>query len=503
MSRFSLRCPRCLAGLYVAALGLAAVGSSSAQEPTALQFAIQTEKLLVSAIASAEKSVVAIGRDGFREPVARVPVPVGPGGDLRRLRPRVARPNPEDLDYVHDEFATGVVVDSNDSRTLILTNYHVLGDLSKENERSRFYVTTVERKKYVAKIHAADPYNDLAILRISATGLRPIKMGDASKMKKGRFVIALGNPYAIARDGQASASFGIVANIARKAGSFPEESPKKKKPTLHHYGTLIQTDVKLMLGTSGGPLLNLQGEMIGLTTAAAALVGYEKSSGYAIPVNDTFRRVLALLKKRDEVKYGFLGISPANLSPAKIRNGAQGIRVDGVVFGTPAAKSNGLKAEDIITHVAGQPVYESDDLIREISKRPVDSVVTIDVLRRDAPRRVTVRLTKAPVIGRKIYNRPPSWRGLRVDYPTAVIRLTDSSLGGVGPCVAITEVERDSPAWQVGLREGMLITAVDKAKVDSPSRFRSALANKPGAVKVQISDPQRRGPGRSVTVRAE
>ncbi|MCH8921787.1 MAG: trypsin-like peptidase domain-containing protein [Planctomycetes bacterium] len=501
MNRFKLRCSRgaaalCVAALCVVALCVAAVGSSAAQEPTALQFAVHTEKLLVSAIASAEKSVVAIGRDGFRPERARVRV--GPGGDLR---PRPTRPNPEDLDYVHDEFATGVVVASNESRTLILTNYHVLGDLSDEDKLSRFYVTTADRKKYRATIHAADPRSDLALLRITARGLKPIAMGDASKLKKGRFVIALGNPYAIARDGQASASFGIVANIARKAGPLREETLQGKKPTLHHYGTLIQTDAKLSLGTSGGPLLNLRGEMIGLTTAAAALVGYEKSSGYAIPVNDTFRRVLASLKKRDEVKYGFLGISPANLRPERIRGGAQGILVEGVVFGTPAQRS-GLMAGDVITHVDGQPVYESDGLIREISKRPVESVVTLSVLRLGEARRITVRLTKAPVEGRKIFNRPPSWRGVRVDYPTAVIRLTNSSLRGVGPCVAIVEVEQDSPAWQVGLRAGMLVTRVDNRPVDRPRSFRAALAGKSGAVTLRIADPQRSGPGRTITVRA-
>ena len=151
MNRFSFRCRCGLAGLVIAAMGLVAVGSSSAQEPTPLQFAISTEKLLISAIASAEKSVVAIGRDGFRRPVPDR-VKIDPGGD---------RPNPEALDYVHDEFATGVVVDSNASRTLILTNYHVLGDLSDKDKRSRYYVTTAERKKYVAKIHAADPRSDL------------------------------------------------------------------------------------------------------------------------------------------------------------------------------------------------------------------------------------------------------------------------------------------------------------------------------------------------------
>src|SRR5207342_2000310 len=103
-----------------------------------------------------------------------------------------------------------------------------------------------------------------------------------------------GNPYAIARDGQVSASWGIVANLSRKAGPIPDEtSPAGVRNTsLHHYGTLIQTDAKLNLGTSGGALLNLKGEMVGLTTSLAAAVGYEQAAGFALPVDDAFRRAV-------------------------------------------------------------------------------------------------------------------------------------------------------------------------------------------------------------------
>ena len=156
------------------------------------------------------------------------------------------------------------------------------------------------------------------MLAIDAADLPPIAFGNADELKKGQIVISLGNPYAIARDGQPSAAWGIVANLQRKAPATPSEADPTGRPTLHHYGTLIQTDAKLNLGTSGGPLLNLKGEMVGLSVALAAAAGYEAAGGYAIPVDATFRRAVETLKRGREVEYGFLGIQPTNLQQQEV-----------------------------------------------------------------------------------------------------------------------------------------------------------------------------------------
>src|SRR6185295_7105299 len=119
-------------------------------------------------------------------------------------------PRPGEHDFIPNEYATGVVVDPSG---LILTAHHVL------REDSDYYVTTADRKFYRARFRAADPRSDLAVLEISPPKpMTAITLGDAAKLKKGQIVIALGNPYAIARDGQPSASWGIVANISRKDG---------------------------------------------------------------------------------------------------------------------------------------------------------------------------------------------------------------------------------------------------------------------------------------------
>ena len=255
---------------------------------------------------------------------------------------------------------------------------------------------------YAAKIKAADPRSDLAILEIEADNLTPIKFGDASGLKKGQIVVALGNPYAIARDGQASASWGIISNLSRKA---PPEQPSESNPTgkdkLYHFGTLIQTDAKLNLGTSGGALVNLHGEMIGLTTSLAATAGYEQAAGYAVPVDDTFRRVVDTLKQGREVEYGYLGVQLENLKDFEILHGARGARIAMVQQGSPADHF-GLRQGDVVTQVNGQTVYDADSLMLQVGRLPVESNVQLTLKRDDREQKVQVELAKFPVRGVKV-----------------------------------------------------------------------------------------------------
>ncbi|MGA2034947.1 MAG: trypsin-like peptidase domain-containing protein [Thermoguttaceae bacterium] len=471
----------------LALLGLAA--SAPGQEPASdLQMAAAMEKVLVDAIARSEKSVVAIARVRKETPGEALHIEFHPDAFNRPpVLPSV--PQPADPNFIPNEYGTGVVVDRGG---LILTAYHVLG------EDSEYFVTTHDRKTFRAWIKAADPRSDLAVLSIDAgTGgvgasdFSPIALGDAAGLKKGQIIITLGNPYAIARDGQVSAAWGIVANLARKAPPTPDDSDPSGKKTMHHFGTLIQTDAKLNLGTSGGPLLNLKGEMIGLCVSLAATAGYESSAGYAIPVDATFRRVLDVLKQGREVEYGFLGIGPTNLQPQEVLAGLQGMRVERVVPGTPAARDGGLlKSDDIITAVDETPIYDSDGLVLEVGKLPVEAVSRLSVLRGGQKRIVEVKLSKYPVRGTKIVStRPPAWRGMRTDYPTALV--DNDPLGRAAPifyedAVVVSEVEEGTPAWRAGVRRGMLIGQVQGIPVRTPKEFQTAVAGKSGAVELRL-----------------
>jgi serine protease Do len=466
--------------VFTAATSRPALAQQPGDAASGSQLAAAIEQTLVEVIAGTEKSVVAIARVSQQEDMAGDwPQPLDPFARFRQLE---GATTPEDPDFIPTAFGTGVVIDQ---QGLILTQQHLLraGDTH--------WVTTADRRVLKATIKAADPRSGLAVLSVEANDLVPMPLGNAEDVRKGQFVVALGNPYAIARDGQASASWGIVANVARKAAPAPaDRSAADAQDTLHHFGTLIQTDARLNVGTSGGALVNLRGEMIGLTTSLAAIAGYEQSAGYAVPVDDTFRRVIQTLMEGREVEYGFLGISPQNLPPRDARFGKAGMLVADVVEGTPAAAA-GLQAGDVITHVDDQPVFGRDGLMLQVGKQPAGEVVRLRYVRNERVGEVEVELAKNAVSdGMIATQKPPAWRGLRVDYTTALSQYVEHlRLGDVDPqgCVAISDVEEGSPAWQQGLRPRMFISHVNDTRVRRPSDFREAVTGQGGPVRLRLT----------------
>ncbi len=425
---------------------------------------------LSEAIERAERSVVAIARVRRDQPGETFGFEFRPDPFGRPLQP-VSPPQPTDPDFIPTEYATGVVIDR---RGLILTTYHVLG------ENSDYFVTTADRRVHRATVRAADPRSDLAVLAIDTSDLPVISFGDARRLRKGHIVVALGNPYAIARDGQVSASWGIVSNLARKAPPA-ERSDTAAQNTLHHFGTLIQTDARLTLGTSGGALLDIEGQMVGLVTALPDVPGYQHAAGYAIPVDETFRRVVETLKEGREVEYGFLGVNPAGLSMHEVLEGNHGVRVQ-VLPGTPAAGS-GMRNNDVITRVGGETIFDTDDLMLYVGRQPAEALVELEVLRGERTMNVPVTLAKYPVQGGQIVTSPaPSWRGLRVDFVTAHV----SAVMHFPEGVVATEVEEASPAWKAGLRPGMIIRQVGRDAVRAPRQFHAAVANRRGTVSVTV-----------------
>jgi S1-C subfamily serine protease len=475
--------------------------TARAQAPaSAAEAAATLENVLVETVARAERSVVAIARVRREGPgeTWNTEVRPDPFGGRRVLPPLLPRPG--DPDFMPNEYASGVVVDR---AGLVLTVYHVLGD------ESDYYVTAHDRKTFRARIVGADPRSDLAVLaledgalaRTGSSDWTPIALGNGAAVRKGQIVVSLGNPFGIARDGQASAAWGIIANTGRKAPPAPDETDLLGKPTIHHFGTLLQTDAKVNLGTSGGPLLNLHGEMVGLVTSLAAAPGYEQAAGYAIPVDKTFRRALDALKQGREVEYGFLGIQLGPPEPEEAAKGLQGARVERVLPGLPAAR-HGMRPGDLITSVNGAPIHDSDGLVREVGKLPVESLVHLVVLRGGRRMDLDVELTKYRVRGKKIVTAAvPDWRGLRVDYATAVYDLYTPGFGAsplLGETVAVADVGKGTPAWEAGLRSGMLISHVGRTPVRTPRQFQQAVVGKTGPVEVRLATQSGETPVRTV-----
>jgi len=425
------------------------------------------------------------GRPLFRRStvmLARLRKLSGPGFPL--IEPTPAAPtNP---DFVPNDFATGVVIDK---AGYIVTTFHAI------DGPGEIWVTTTAKRPLRAEIRGADRRSDLAVLRVNdPTGtveFTPITFGDTAKLKKGQIVVALGNPYAIARDGRASASWGIIANLSRKSAPNQQAAdPADRKTTLHHFGTLIQTDAKLNLGTSGGALLNLKGEMIGLTTSQAAVAGFEQAAGYAVPVDETFLRVIETLKQGKEVEYGLLGVSLRPLATTEQARGLSGVRVEGVLNGSPAERS-GIFPGDLITQVSGQPIADVDGLMLLVGRQPAAARTTVTVERDGRPLQLPVTLAKFEVRGKNIVTAPePSWRGIKVDFPSAHRELDPQfnlGLQLVDPAVLVVEVAPDSIGWQTGLRRGMLITHVGNTPVENPTEFyQQAAAQKEAVVELRI-----------------
>jgi serine protease Do len=225
--------------------------------------------------------------------------------------------------------------------------------------------------------------------------------------------------------------------------------------------------------------------MVGLSVVLSTAAGYEAANGYAIPVDSTFRRATETLMQGREVEYGFLGIQPVNLRPQEVQAGLTGTRVGQVAPGTPAARY-GLKVGDIVTAVDNTPLYDADGLVLNVGRLPAEAVTQLSVLRGGSRRIVPVTLTKYAVHGKKIVTvAEPPWRGLRVDYPTAVVDEEGPGRGGrafVDDAVAVADVAEGSPAWQAGLRRGTLISHVGATAVHSPREFAAAVASFHGTV---------------------
>lgn len=293
-------------------LGLGMIpGQLPAQETPSVQQVQSLNQVLLRARQVSEPTIacVLVSRsDAYRRWYDDVP-PADAPGQLGPFPPRRNSPSsgerflkPEDLkrldladpEHVPESYGSGVVIDP---RGLILTNYHVIRDATK------IFVRLPGDKASYADIHAADPRSDLAVLRLLDERIFPlpaIKLGDGGAVEKGQWVLSLANPFAAGfRDGSPSVSWGIVSNLRRRAPSGTREEDRRR--TLHQYGTLIQTDARLNFGVSGGALVNLQGELIGLTTAHAALSGSETAGGFAVPLSAGIRRIVEVLRKGEEV----------------------------------------------------------------------------------------------------------------------------------------------------------------------------------------------------------
>lgn len=378
-------------------------------------------------------------------------------GPRREMIKRLDLAHPE---TVPESYGSGIVIDE---LGLILTTFHVV------DKATKIYVRLPgQTRGSYADILAGDARADLAVLKMLTPppGLKALKFGDGGAVRKGDWIISLANPFAAGfRDGQPSASWGIVSNVRRRAAG-PTEEIKRVKP-LAQYGTLMQTDARLNFGCSGGAIVNLQGELVGLTTALAAVTGGETAGGYAIPLDANVKRMIDVLKRGEEIEYGFLGVS---VDPDD-RSDGRGVTVRDVSPGTPAGRA-GLRSGDVIIGINGNAVRDNDDLFMNIgaAMAGTDAEITYRPMGQRDPRTTKARLVKTSHSEAMIVSqRPRAVHGIRVDY--ASVTSTEHPVEGV----LVKELEAGSAAekklktWFAEAR--LLIVAVNGKPVPSPADF--------------------------------
>jgi serine protease Do len=257
---------------------------------------------------------------------------------------------------------------------LILTNKHVV-----EEEDVEYTVVLSNGKKYSAKILARDPLNDIAILKINEKNLPTVTLGDSDKIQVGQSVIAIG--YALG-EFQNTVSVGVISGVGRNivAGSSATGQTEE-------LSELIQTDAAINEGNSGGPLLNLSGEVIGINTAMAS--GAE-NIGFAIPIN-TVKKAIEEVKSKGKITYPFLGINYVLINSnikekynLSVDYGALIVRDENGISVVPgsAADKAGLKENDIILEVDGKKVNEKNPLNKIIASHKPGDQISLKVLRR-------------------------------------------------------------------------------------------------------------------------
>jgi len=348
---------------------------------------------------------------------------------------------------------SGVIVDA--QRGLVLTNNHVIANADQINVRLN------DGRQFAAELVGTDPETDVAVIRIKAKDLQALPAANSDNARVGDFVVAIGNPFGL---GQTVTS-GIISALARSGLGITG------------YEDLIQTDASINPGNSGGALVNLRGELVGINTAIYSQSGGNIGIGFAIPTNMA-RQVMEQLVEFGEVNRGYLGAEMQNLDPALADAfglaSMQGAVLVNIVPGSPAEKA-GLRPGDVVTAVNGRAVRDAPDLRNQVGLRRVGDKLTLDVLRDGK------RMTVSAVVGARTANTA---RGAIKNERMAGVSVGEipqnSPYYGQVAGIMVFEVATGTPAWAAGLREGDVITSVNRQQLADLQSFLALVSRAKG-----------------------
>ncbi|MGH9715583.1 MAG: DegQ family serine endoprotease [Candidatus Acidiferrales bacterium] len=352
---------------------------------------------------------------------------------------------------------------------IILTNDHVVDGASD------IKVMLYDKREFIAKVIGTDKVSDLAVLKIDATGLPVLPIGDSSKLQVGDIVFAIGEPLGL----QGSATMGIISATGRGTQGIED------------IGNFIQTDASINPGNSGGALINLHGDLVGINTAIALAPGGGSEGnigiGFAIPI-DYARSIMDQILAHGKVTRGYLGVEINDLTPALAKqfsfSGNGGALIEDVESGTPAAKA-GIKRGDIITAVNGQHVASANELTLKISGMPPAATVKLSVWRNGKTLEIPVSLgTRPENLGQNNNNNnnghgqqgPGVMKGVQVENITPAIASQLNLPSGTSG-VVVDSVDPSSDAAAAGIQQGDVIQEVDRKPVNNVQEYQQALSS--------------------------
>ena len=338
----------------------------------------------------------------------------------------------------------------------VMTNAHVVDGADE------LWVTLTDKRKYKAKVVGADARTDVAVVKIEATGLPAVKIGDANRLKVGEWVMAIGSPFGL----ESTVTAGIVSAKQRDTGQ---------------YLPFIQTDVAINPGNSGGPLINMRGEVVGINSQIYSPSGGYAGISFAIPMDEA-TRVADQLRNGGRVIRGRIGVRIAPVTEEVAESiglgKPMGALVQGVEPGSPAEKA-GLEAGDIIVKVDGRAIEKAGDLPRIIGATKPGSKATLQVFRRGSSKEISLSVVELEAEKGRASSPAEATPAspVKTTLGLAVADLTDAQKRELKLKGGVRVESVDGAAARAGVREGDVITLMDNAEISDVKQF-MALAGK-------------------------
>ncbi|HEY8710281.1 MAG TPA: DegQ family serine endoprotease [Burkholderiaceae bacterium] len=338
----------------------------------------------------------------------------------------------------------------------VMTNAHVVDGADE------VIVTLTDAREFKARIVGADKRSDVALVKIDATGLPAVRIGDVNRLKVGEWVMAIGSPFGL----ENTVTAGIVSAKARDTGELVK---------------LIQTDVAINPGNSGGPLINMRGEVVGINSQIYSRSGGFMGISFAIPIDEAMR-VSDSLRANGRVIRGRIGVAIDQVTKEVAESIGLGKPIGAMVRSVEAAgpaEKAGIEAGDIVTKVDGRPVEKFGDLPRMVGNAKPGSKVALQVFRRGAYRDVSVTVVefepeRVASIGPREAAKPQASMGM---LGLAVADLSEAQKRELNIKAGVRVERVEGAAAKAGLREGDVLLTLDNTEVTSAKQF-EALAGK-------------------------